>query len=275
MPEVSIDLEKILNLKHKAVIQALLSTKLSNQEIADRLQITRALFYYIAQRYLPKGYLVERNRALQLEELRNLASTIPPSHSSSETNAADEVMVLSIPSQSSELAPCLECAPGTNLPTSSCESPDPKPQICEPNALQQPSQAELLHLRPRQRDIYGLIDQMMSEEGMDHLPTQKELRIRVAQDFQISASNRDIGAAMAQWTRLHPEYSRTRRIVQFSHTTQTSPESCSRQEMVTIALECQGVKISWQTNASNREASILKILQGIREQIRNRALAKA
>ena len=274
--EVSIDLEKILNLKHKAVIQALLSTKLSNQEIADRLQITRALFYYIAQRYLPKGYLVERNRTLQLEELRNLASTIPPSPSSSATNDADEVMVLSIPSQSSELTPRLECTPGTNLPTSSCESPDIKPQICdEPNALQQPSQTELLHLRPRQRDIYGLIDQMMGEEGMDHVPTQKEVRIRVAQEFQIRASNRDIGAAMAQWTRLHPEYSRTRRIVQFSHVSQTSPEPCPLQEMVTIALECQGVKISWQTNASNREASILKILQGIREQIRNRALAKA
>ncbi|MBO4334694.1 MAG: hypothetical protein J5846_02520 [Desulfovibrio sp.] len=264
MTEVSVDLEKILNLKHKAVIQALLSTKLSNQEIADKLQISRALFYYIAQRYLPKGYLVQRNQALQLEALRNLASTIPPSQSSSETNDADEVMVLSIPSQSSELAPCLECEPGRNPPTSPCESPGPKPQICEPNSLQQPSQAELLHLRPRQLDIYRLIDQMMSEEGMNHLPTQKELRIRVAQEFQVHASNRDIGAALAQWTRMHPVYSHTRRSLQFSDASQTSPKPYSRQEMVTISLERQGVKISWQTSASNREESILKILHGIR-----------
>ena len=43
MPEVCIDVEQISDLKHRAVVQALLTTSLTIKEIAEKLQIKRSL----------------------------------------------------------------------------------------------------------------------------------------------------------------------------------------------------------------------------------------
>ena len=90
MSEISVNIEAISDLKHRAVVQALLSTKLSNREIRDRLQIKRTLFYYVAGRYLPKGFLAQRSQALQLEELHNLAHSTQSPQSPSKSHDADE-----------------------------------------------------------------------------------------------------------------------------------------------------------------------------------------
>ena len=61
---MTVNIEEISNLKHRAVVQALLTTELSPQEIQNNLQIQRALFYYIANKYLPKNFLSNRKKNL-------------------------------------------------------------------------------------------------------------------------------------------------------------------------------------------------------------------
>ena len=255
MLEVSVDVDNILNLKHKAVIQALLTTQLRNYEIANKLHITRALFYYIANRYLPKGYLVQRSRSLQLEDLRALAAD---NHSSKSPlkGDSDEVTILSIPSQRVDSVSTAESTPD-NHSFSVCDPPEPRPHSEEVNCQLQSCSADLRHLSPRQLEIYWLLDRIMTEEDRDRLPPHIELERRGFQEFKIHISHRDIYAARATWIQVHPAYSGPKQ------TQQPSIERNNLHQMTTITLEYKGVKMSWQTTQACKEVSILKIIQGL------------
>ena len=66
MTESEINLNTISNLKHRAILQALLTTDLPVNAISRKQQCTSGAIYYCIKRYLYKGFSEERNKRIQL-----------------------------------------------------------------------------------------------------------------------------------------------------------------------------------------------------------------
>ena len=62
MTESEINLDNSSNLKHRAILQALLTTDLPVNAISRKLQCTSGAIYYCIKRYLYKGFCEERNK---------------------------------------------------------------------------------------------------------------------------------------------------------------------------------------------------------------------
>lgn len=75
MTESEINLDNISNLKHGAILQALLTTDLPVNTISRKLQCTSGAIYYCIKRYLYKGFSEERNKHIQLNKLSSCAAT--------------------------------------------------------------------------------------------------------------------------------------------------------------------------------------------------------
>lgn len=70
MTASDVNLSAIINIKHRAIIQSLISTNLNITEIAAKLQTTTGSIYYAVGRYLYKGYLEQRAREIELKNSR-------------------------------------------------------------------------------------------------------------------------------------------------------------------------------------------------------------
>lgn len=137
---MTVNIEDISNLKHRSVVQALLTTEQFPQEIQNRLQIQRALFYYILNKYLPKDFLSNRKKNQQMQEL----SAFSQDSKSRDDANSDMVTVLDIdPSEPPMIA---------------AESSD-APQI---QSVPQEFSDEIKCLRALQRQIFREIDKMVS-----------------------------------------------------------------------------------------------------------------
>ena len=251
MPEVCIDVEQISNLKHRAVVQALLTTSLTIKEITEKLQIKRSLLYYIVYQYLPRGYLQARKNSLQLEELQKLT---PPSTSpappASESSEDDEVTILSISSEN-DIASASDCTPDSESAVSDCATDDSVQQ----SSAQASSQSEFSEssVPPQPGSSYSS-DQHQS-------PPEAEASDEVT--VLTLPSGSDTASA---WLDLHPEHRRRRRRRPPLHISQTSAAGLTKeysQRMTEVSLEYKGAKITWVTLPEDRDASIIRILQGI------------
>lgn len=93
MLESEINLKNISNLKHRAILQALLTTELPVNAISRKLQCTSGAIYYCIKRYLYKGFSENRNKKIQLNQLSSCALR-EPEESSTETDVVTEVKLL-------------------------------------------------------------------------------------------------------------------------------------------------------------------------------------
>ena len=66
-------IESVDNLNHRAVLMALRDTNYNISEIAARLKIKRTTIYYIANKYLPVGFLQNRSQILLLKKMSKVA----------------------------------------------------------------------------------------------------------------------------------------------------------------------------------------------------------
>ena len=64
-----VELSKVENLTHRAVLELLLNTSLTVGEISERLNLDRTKIYYVVRRYLPAKYLKSRKDKQQLQDV--------------------------------------------------------------------------------------------------------------------------------------------------------------------------------------------------------------
>lgn len=83
MNESEINLNTISNLKHRAILQALLTTDLPVNAISRKQQCTSGAIYYCIKRYLYKVFSEERNKRIQLNKLSSCAAANKSAESSS------------------------------------------------------------------------------------------------------------------------------------------------------------------------------------------------
>lgn len=93
MTESEINLDTISNLKHRAILQALLTADLPVNAISRKLQCNSGAIYYCIKRYLYKGFSEERNKRIQLNKLSSCAAT-KSVESSSCIDVVTEVKIL-------------------------------------------------------------------------------------------------------------------------------------------------------------------------------------
>ncbi len=92
MTESEINLDKIANLKHRAILQALFSTDLTIQEIARKMLCTTGAVYYCVSRYLYNGYCEKRTRRIQMSQLSDCAASQTAAQSAESKVGSDDLV---------------------------------------------------------------------------------------------------------------------------------------------------------------------------------------
>ena len=228
---MTVNIEDISNLKHRAVVQALLTTELSPQEILNRLQIQRALFYYIVNKYLPKDFLSNRKKKQQMQELSAL------SQKSKSRDDADSDMVTVLDINPAE------------PPMIADESSD-APQI---QYVPQVFSDEIKCLITIQRQIFREIDKMVSAGEKGYFPSLDDIENHMFNIRGKHPGNRDTLRARKKWIELHPQYKTdTRQSAKFQMPAVNRWQEI-QSPLNSFSLDYRGLKFSCSIGGDNSE----------------------
>ena len=125
------EIDSVENPKHKLVLQAIRDTDLTLCRIAERLEMTAGAVYYIANTYLPRGYLKTRAATNQMKALEDIAQR-------RKYQANDPVQIISAQQES-------------DMNTSSLEVPD----VVLPSGAQSEQTTQLKEV-PRQEEVENI-----------------------------------------------------------------------------------------------------------------------
>ena len=231
----SIDLSKISNLEHRAVIKAVLESELPFVEIQNKLNVSKSNFYWIIRKYLPANFLEERK---QHEQLKKLSSLVGKDEISS--SDPDKVGIISLPS--------------------------PVGQVQQDNV----ENSEAYWDQPRYEKMYQLLDYYLAEDENRKFPTFDTLGNIVYQEKGTHPSKSDLAVVMRKWKELHPYHpalNRPRLRVGESTTNlkQQQKESITKRD---IHIEIGKIKISWSSKSDDVESAIDQVITGLKDFIK-------
>lgn len=251
----SINLEQITNLRHRAVIKAVLESGLSFPEIQTALNVTKSNFYSIIKKYLPSNFLKDRKIKMQLNEL----STVAQTNNIANVGVQDKVEILSLPSSHE---------PEEQREDEIQEKNEFK---CEQEFMENNSvNSEVTWDKPRYEDQYNLLDYYMTEVENREFPSYAVLGDLIYRIRGKRPSNSDLVIVMNKWKELHPNHPSLKKtyfrlsqlINNQSQNKQQLPQQNRKQD---VHIEIGQIKISWSSNSDNVESAIVKIISELKD----------
>ncbi len=194
MLESEINLNNISNLKHRAILQALLTTELPVNAISRKLQCTSGAIYYCIKRYLYKGFSENRNKKIQMNQLSSCAQR-EPKESLTGTDVVTEVKLLPKADSKFKALPSKETQEvfhDSNMESEYNNSDDSS----EPQVKKNP-------LTPIQQRIYDFITDIIQKYKVPYVPRLNKVYFLYKNTYGIGFARRDFYMARKKWLAEH------------------------------------------------------------------------
>jgi len=246
MLESEINLNNIPNLKHRAILQALLTTELPVNAISRKLKCTSGAIYYCINRYLYKGFSENRNQKIQLNQLSSCAQQ-EPEESSAEKDVVTEVRLLPKTDSKSKALPSSETQKVSHDKNMELENNNAdgssEPQIRKKNTL-----------TPIQQRIYDFITDIIQKYQIPCFPRLNKVYFLYRNTYGIGFSRRDFYKARKKLLAEHGPTGHENRALHNSNTdgvscreiikTPVRLNSSSSFQSHILKIEYQGIKLS-------------------------------
>lgn len=207
MTESEINLDTISNLKHRAILQALLTTDLSVNAISRKLQCTSGAIYYCISRYLYKGFSDKRNKQIQLRQLSSCANKY------SEPESASSDLVTEVKILPSEVDSEVRALPAVSAEkTALALQEDDEADISRDNNEKEKIQAESnkaartsknITLTRTQLKIYDFINNIIQKYQTPFFPRENKIYHLYKKTYGIGFSRRDFYIVKKKWLSEH------------------------------------------------------------------------
>jgi len=231
----SIDLSKISNLEHRAVIKAVLESELPFVEIQKKLNVSKSNFYWIIRKYLPANFLEERK---QHEQLKKLSSLVGKNEISSSDQ--DKVGILALPSSA-------------DLQQSSQEIQEST--ICN---------SQIYWEKPRHKKFYDILDSYMAEDPSRQFPQTRHFARIVCDITGTNPSYSDLVLVGRKWRESHPEHPSLKNLKTKFKTSLNNRKTVPNIQNE-INIEIGQIKISWSSNSDDVESAIVKVISELKD----------
>lgn len=247
MLESEINLNNISNLKHRAILQALLTTELPVNAISRKLQCTSGAIYYCIKRYLYKGFSENRNKKIQMNQLSSCAQR-ESKESLTGTDVVTEVKLL--PEADSKF----KALPAPEIHEASHDN-SKEAEYKKADEYNEPQVQEKMALTPIQQRIYDFITDIIQKYQVPYVPRLNKVYFLYKNTYGIGFARRDFYMARKKWL---TEHGPTGHVSSSLHNTNTEKgessreiiktpvrlNSCSSFQAHILKIEYQGLKLS-------------------------------
>jgi len=258
MTESEINLDDIVNLKHRAILNALFSTDLMVHEIAQKLDCTTGSIYYCVGRYLYKGYCEKRTQRLQMKHLYSIAKH---EVQSAEIKARDEDLVTEVKLLSAETTEpkALPAPAESHTSTAPEETAEEKEHRSDVRTVSQshtlPPQ-NIHNLTETQNKIYEFIKETIKDKPRNFYMSISKFIILYKKVYGIGFARRDFYKARSK---LLAEQKAESQVQSAFRSNQVSADTLDSARLLqkkgyidnTLKIEYQGMKLSLDFDCSD------------------------